>query len=377
MSYPINRQTSQWILWRYAALVFGSCAVGTASLFAYGRREGLGAFTRTFQSYPFIDMWVRWDARWYEMIATQGYSYTPGEQSAVAFFPLYPLLMRAGAALGLPPLVAGILVTVTCGFVGLCLFRAWCLKLTQEHATGIALSLVLLWPFAFFLYGAVYSDALFFMLVVAAFLFLERRQIWLATLFGALATLARPVAPALILGLLVRNVELRLKERRPLSATDLAPLLAASGLAAFMAFLAWNFGAPNAFVETQVGWRQDPGLHVWLKLDFFRSPEFWDKAPRAFLHAALSLACLGMAIPAWRRLGKGYSVYIVAIVGIPFLSSAEFISLGRYALASFPSFLTLALLLENRPWLRRGWLAASAALLVLMLSKFAQGRYVS
>src|SRR5262245_28382413 len=44
----------------------------------------------TFRGEWFWDGWVRWDAGWYSMIADQGYSYTPGQQGPVAFFPGYP-----------------------------------------------------------------------------------------------------------------------------------------------------------------------------------------------------------------------------------------------------------------------------------------------
>jgi len=44
--------------------------------------------------------WLRWDGWWYVNIAEHGYSYRPGHMSAVAFFPVYPLVVRAVAASG-------------------------------------------------------------------------------------------------------------------------------------------------------------------------------------------------------------------------------------------------------------------------------------
>ena len=41
-----------------------------------------------------LNDWARWDSRWYVEIAQHGYSYHPNEQSSVAFFPLYSVLMR-------------------------------------------------------------------------------------------------------------------------------------------------------------------------------------------------------------------------------------------------------------------------------------------
>src|SRR5579885_2626880 len=42
----------------------------------------------------FLDVWARWDSGFYLTIAKTGYTYVPGLQNPVAFFPLYPLLMN-------------------------------------------------------------------------------------------------------------------------------------------------------------------------------------------------------------------------------------------------------------------------------------------
>src|SRR5215218_8167016 len=39
--------------------------------------------------------WAQWDSGWYHEIAANGYSYVVGQQSTVAFFPAYPLVVRA------------------------------------------------------------------------------------------------------------------------------------------------------------------------------------------------------------------------------------------------------------------------------------------
>src|SRR4029079_17396274 len=49
------------------------------------------------------NMWWRWEAGCYVEIARDGYRYEPGVPSNAAFFPLYPLLIRAVHALLLLP----------------------------------------------------------------------------------------------------------------------------------------------------------------------------------------------------------------------------------------------------------------------------------
>ncbi|MFY0563376.1 mannosyltransferase family protein [Archangium lansingense] len=345
-------------------------------------KPSTGLFTRELAAWPFLDGWVRWDARWYGLIAREGYSFVPGQQCSVAFFPLYPLLMRAMSALGLSTFIAGILLTCCCGLGGVIAFSRWARERERSNGfdTGtaqLATWLLLLWPYAFFIYGAVYSDALFFVLVVGAFLALEHDQVLGATVLGAIATACRPIAPAVVVGLLVRQCERRLRKGERLRAIDLLPALSALGLLAWMAYQYHAFDTPFAFVEAQKGWHQAPGVRTWLKLDFFTGALQPHIYGFALPHALLALLFTALAVPTARRLGWGYGAYSLLAMGMPLASSYQFIGLGRYALAAFPCFLVLADLLRARPRRVTAWLWASTALMIFMTMKFALARYVS
>ncbi len=58
--------------------------------------------------------WVlfsHWDGKWYTQIATLGYSYADdGQQHSVAFYPLFPLLLRGMLTLGMRANAAGVLI---------------------------------------------------------------------------------------------------------------------------------------------------------------------------------------------------------------------------------------------------------------------------
>ena len=69
---------------------------------------------RGFPTNLWLDGWARWDAGWYEHIATHGYvdqPVAPAGQRNLAFYPVYPLAMRLVSLSGLSPLAAGILVS--------------------------------------------------------------------------------------------------------------------------------------------------------------------------------------------------------------------------------------------------------------------------
>ena len=55
-------------------------------------------FAMPFRSEKFAEIFAAWDSGWYFDIARHGYYANPNGQSSIAFFPLYPMLMRALAA---------------------------------------------------------------------------------------------------------------------------------------------------------------------------------------------------------------------------------------------------------------------------------------
>jgi hypothetical protein len=220
------------------------------------------------------------------------------------------------------------------------------------------------------------------MLVIGAFLCLERDALVPATLLGAAATFTRPVAPAVVLGLLIRQLERRRQKGEPIRWKDFLPLLALGGIGMYMLHLGTHFGDPLAFLHVQSapGWDQPPGWYTWLKITWFHIL-FPKVAPlvafRLIGHAVVALGALAL-VPATRRhLGLGYAAYTALAVGLPTIASKDFMGLGRYVLAAFPLFLTLALLLRERTRWVAGWLVLSGLLLAILVLAWGAGGYVA
>lgn len=327
--------------------------------------------------------WVAWDSSWYMRIAQEGYQFIPGQQSSVAFFPLYPLLIRAVEALGPNVYQAGVLITLLCGPLALVMFTHWARGLTDDDTALKAGLLMACYPFTFYFYGAMYSDALFVLLVVSAFLLLERGHLVPAVLVAAVATAARPVAPAVVLGLLARRLEWKRARGEKWSAVDLLPVLAGLGFGCYMLFLWSKFGDPFAFVKVQgaAGWDQNPGWRTWLKVSWFErvilSPSDKREAFRLAAHAFFTLLALALVWPTRKLLGWGYALYVLAIVGLPAWSTKDFMGMGRYMLSAFPVFLTAALLLRQRPRVLRASLAVGAASVLVLSWAFGADYYIS
>lgn len=368
----------------------GLCALAaavacTAAAVATARHKfphGSGQAAVELPGLHLIQAWVRWDAGWYAQIAQDGYWYHPGEQSPVAFFPVYPLAVRGLMALGVNRYVGGVVLSWLFGFIGILVFARWARRLTDERTAFRASLLLILYPYAIYLYGVMYSDALFLTLVTGAFLAIEEDRPLLAGLLGAVATATRPVAPAVVLGLTLRRLELQRRRGVPLSARDLLPALSALGLLSYMAFLWARFDDPLAFahVQSAPGWDHVPGVATWLKFAWFKtvttSISRWVIA-RFVANALVTLIGLALVFPARRFLGWGYATYIAAVIGIPAISSKDLWGMGRYLIAAFPCFLVLALLMKDRPRLLAAWAGASAVALIGLACAFGATEYIA
>ncbi len=334
--------------------------------------------------------WAQWDSGWYHEIASKGYSFVAGEQSSVAFFPAYPLVVRGAQVVADDTYVAGILVTLLAGIAVAALLAVWLRSRLSPPAAWAALLAFLLYPYAFYLYGVVYADALFIAALLGAFLLLEMDRPLLAGLAGAVATAARPLGVVLVVGLAVRALErrgaIRLTGRRigvdwsRARRADAGVLVAGLGLVGWCLYLWVRFDDPFAFATAQSAWHQGAGPETWLKFQFFRDVADLS-SPRAWIlfmaHPVLTVAAACLVPRVFRRFGPGYGVYTALLIGLSALSTKNFFGMARYLLAAFPVFAVLGELLAERPGFRRVLLPASGVGLVVLTAVFGTGYYLS
>jgi hypothetical protein len=94
-------------------------------------------------------------------------------------------------------------------------------------------------------------------------------------------------------------------------------------------------------------------------------------------HALVTVLALALVIPTFKKLGWGYGVYTAMVIGIPAISSKDFQGLGRYVIAAFPLFLTVAMLIDGRPRVRAVVLVFFALLLGTLAIALGAGGYVA
>ncbi len=141
---------------------------------------------------------ARWDAVWYVDIAEVGYptDYPP----RTAFFPLYPVLLRIGGWFVGSPVVAGLLISLVCAFVGAMLFHRLTDVELGRPAAKAATWALLAFPGSMW-FTAVYSEGLFLLLSVGCLL-AARQHAWaIAGTLGALASATRSAGVLLMVPL--------------------------------------------------------------------------------------------------------------------------------------------------------------------------------
>jgi hypothetical protein len=363
-------------------LVWASGAAG-AALFGLSARVQLfdpGAVTRPFgpAGNALVAPLARWDSVWYLAIANDGYP--ADDPRRAAFFPLYPLLLRAAKALVGSPIVAGVAVSLVCFGVALVLLhRLTALELGPAAADETVWALAL-FPAAVF-FSAVYSEALYVMLSVGC-IYAARtgRWAWAGTL-GALGAATRSAGVLLAVPLAVMWL-MRADGSARRRASDAAWIaFVPAGLASFCAALALGGGDAFAPLHAQDVWFRHfagPFAGVWDgTAAAWRGLHHLD-APYARADVVL-FAFLVSAIPAvagvLRRLPPAYGAYVLAALALPLsypVGPQPLMSLPRFLAVLFPLFMWLGSWIADGGRARRiAVLGPSAAGLVAVSAVFA------
>ncbi len=197
-----------------------------------------------------------WDSIWYQKIVVLGYDYAVDhKEHSIAFFPLFPLVIRSVMSLGLPFEVAGVFVNNLAFLAALMTLYLWVEENHGKSAARWATATLAWCPYS--LYGTViYTEGLFLLCSTSALRAFDKKQYLWATLWGTLSTATRVSGAMLLPAFLF----VAWKERRGLKAY-LTSLAAGSGLFLFSLYCQIKFGDPLAFLHAQKAWRPSFGFN--------------------------------------------------------------------------------------------------------------------
>ena len=307
-------------------------------------------------AYSLLGIWERFDTLWYLEIARHGYE----RAASVVFYPLYPLLIRAGTALGAPPLAAALAISTfsaTLLFWGLLELLALDLP---EDTTRRAALLLAAWPGSFIFFAA-YPESLVLALTIWSILFARRGVWWAAGITGLLAGLAKAAGVLVIVPLAVLAWRERKARVWPGALSLLAPVVMALVLMGSRQSL--PAGAYGEYWRTEIAF---PLVTLWASV---RQAIAGDNL---LLRMNLGMLLLVGAAALWKRLRLEYTLYTIAALCLFLTKKTDPLlqSTMRYVLVIFPAHAAMAGILRSRVGLMGGAALLMIVNLFLMVSFF-------
>ena len=318
---------------------------------------------------------ARFDAGWYAGIALEGYSFQGrfDRQQNVAFFPAFPLLMRAAGyplgafGPGLPKdsrmarlLWAGVIISLLAfAWAAIYLWRLARDTIGEARASD-AVALFAAYPFAVF-FSAPYTESLFLLGAVAAIYHFRRQEFVQAAAWGLLVGLTRPngcflsiVLACLLVQPLgpLRSLDITKSRNHQIIKSLVAASAPGLGMLIYSTYVhhltgawfgwarlheAWGRSYEGlAPVARAYGWITDEGLlHVV------------EGVPYDTLNSLGLIFALVMLWPVIRRLGVAYAAFVLVNV-IPPMLAGGVLSMGRITATLFPLCFALAASISPR-----------------------------
>lgn len=355
---PVRSRWASDALWALAWYIGSRAAVlATMEVVALAKQD------------PFRAVVMSWDSVWYIRAARHGWPsslpihhgyYGP---STVAFFPLFPLLIRFVASLfGLPLVWAGFVLSNLSGLgATLAVTRLIRHYAGSAQARRAAVAFCL-FP-ATFIFSLIYAEGMMISLIALSLLAMLQRR-WLAAgLLAGLATATRPDALMLVLsGTWAAWVAIR-RDRHWHALV--APALAPVGFVAYQAWLWHHTGMARAWFYTERGgWRSYLApmfpLHV---LERFAVAPFQNPNNTAVV-VGLVIALGTVVVLLRHRPPMELLVYALGVITLAVLTRP----LGarpRFILDAFPLVTVLGQISSGRKFY---WLAATSGVLLVGLT---------
>lgn len=349
------------LLWLVIVNVFGFVALNRFNLtpdtaYKWITPQGFP----TAQSWDAVDMHNRWDSYWYLDIVNNGYYLkTDNTLSNVAFFPLYPMLIKIVGTILLGHFVlAGWLLSVGFLLLACAYFYKFLKKFHPEIDSELPIILMLVFPTAFF-FNIVYTESMFLFLTLATFYYSFKKQFWLAGVVAFFGAMTHSNGIFLALPILWKIWEMY--GWKSTFTTKIIPVFfPAIATAGFFAYSAVKFHDLFLFFNLESAW----GRSFKLNMDhfiFFSHPAIVNFAIDMFF----TILIIAVIVLVWKKLSPLYAIFMSLTV-LAALTSGTLMSIGRYSLVLFPMFILLATV-KNKNF-QYAWIFASTLFLAMDIS---------
>ena len=304
--------------------------------------------TWEFTNNRLLDIWGRWDSVWYVSIIREGY-FVRGDlntvQSNLAFFPLYPYLVKFLALLTPSQslasenlLIIGIILSNL--FLLGALVILYKLTLTLFHNPKIAkltIIYLLFFPTAFF-FSAFYTESIFLFFSVASFYAAKKNNWGLAAMMGGLASLTRSPGVILFIPIILEYLKAHHWSIKKIRINILFLFFIPSTFLIFLINLYPLSGDILAPVKLQSAWLKETAM-PWETI-------FNPNNVKPYLTSVdqiITIIFLVLLLISFFYLRLSLSLYAFILMLMP-LTTGTLASVPRYCLVIFPIFILLGYL---------------------------------
>jgi len=315
-------------------------------------------------SFILLNMFSRWDSPHYLFIAQNWYVNSGDPANFIVFFPLYPVLIKLVTFDFAYANLSGLLISNVSAFVAaVYLFKLAKLDFDDSVAKK-AVVFLSIFPMAFF-FSAIYTESLFFALVISSFYYARVGKWSLAGVLSLLAALTRLAGLLLLPALIVEYLHQKGWNLRKVGAEVSWVFLPVLGFLIYLGINVQVTGNPFTFVAIErVHWYQtiDPLLGFSRALHWATTAAYPENITIGL--AGISFAAFGLAMIVAgfsKRFRMSYLVYM-SLTWMLAVATGWWISVPRYIMAMFPMFILLGLFSKRKIVI----LAVSVPFLVLL-----------
>lgn len=297
-----------------------------------------------FTSIRAVYSWANFDGVHYLTIAEKGYK---GTALIQAFFPLYPKLMSFMGSSNGNYLFSGLFISHVAALVSIFLLFALLKPYAQSNTRIRTVLLLFLFPTSFY-FISLYTESLFLMVVLAAFLCAQKKHWLWAAVFAGLASATRVVGLAVVVALLV---EYAVQKKWKLTIKDIPHLalisLGSLGLLCYMLYLYIVFHDPLLFLHVQSefgGGRQESMVILpqvlWRALKILVYSDInwrWWTSLQEFVYTVAFFTTVLWAYIKKYTVPLSWLVFSILCLTLPTLTG-NLSSMPRYVLTVFPVF---------------------------------------
>jgi hypothetical protein len=307
-----------------------------------------------------------WDGTWFLRAVRTGYpAHLPmvhGHVAAspIAFFPLFPLLVRVLDVTGLPPGAMALVLSGVTGATAVLGVGLLARRLAGDAAGGRAALLFALFP-GTFAFSLAYSEGIVVTCVSFGLLALLDRRWWLAGVLGAVATASSPIALAFVVSCLWCAGRSLVREHRP--GALVAPVLAPLGAVAYMLYLWRHTGTLLAWRLTERGgWKSYPSLEYPFRiLGTFLADPLSPTLTGQILFFGTVAAVVGVVLMVRERQPAPVLLYGMSALAAAAISQPVGLR-PRFLMLAFPAIIALGTRYEGRT---HRWLVVVSGLLLV------------